>query len=101
MGINYDDLKQRMSYFQSVLSKLQRKMDGYKFPVYSTDFCPRNETEWNKRSSLFNCTGEDSTYACFPNDDITQLIEFCYPLQIIAIPPGKNNYEIYWKFISV
>ena len=78
-----------MSYFQSILSKLQRMMDGYTFPVYSTDFCPRNETEWNKRASVFNCTGEDSTYACFPNDDITQLIEFCYPLQIIAIPAGK------------
>ena len=45
-------------------------------------------------ASLFNCTGEDNTYACFPNDDITQLIEFCYPLQIISIPPGKNIYEI-------
>nr|XP_022292004.1 serine/threonine-protein phosphatase 6 regulatory ankyrin repeat subunit C-like [Crassostrea virginica] len=67
-------------------------MDGYKFPVYSTDFCPRNETEWNKRASVFNCTGEDSTYACFPNDDITQLIEFCYPLQIIAIPAGLCLY---------
>nr|XP_022293967.1 uncharacterized protein LOC111104356 isoform X1 [Crassostrea virginica] len=64
-----------------------RKIDGYKFPVYSTDVCPRNETEWNKRAAVFNCTGEDSTYACFPNDDITQLIEFCYPLQVIAIPP--------------
>ena len=70
-------------------------MDGYKFPVYTTNFCPRNETEWNKRSSLFNCTGEDNTYACFPNDDITQLIEFCYPLQIIAIPPGKNAFHMH------
>ena len=73
------------------LYKFQRKMDGYKFPVYSTNFCPRNETEWNKRASVFNCTGEVSTYACFPNDDITQLIEFCYPLPIIAIPKGKNK----------
>nr|XP_022302087.1 uncharacterized protein LOC111110046 [Crassostrea virginica] len=70
----------------AVLLICQRKLDGYKFPVYTTEFCPRNETEWNKRASVFNCTGEDSTYACFPNDDITQLIEFCYPLQIIAIP---------------
>lgn len=70
-------------------------MDGYKFPVYSTDVCPRNETEWNQRASVFNCTGEDSTYACFPNDDITQLIEFCYPLEIIAIPPGKKDYNMH------
>ena len=73
-------------------------MDGYKFPVYSTSFCPRNETEWNKRASVFNCTGEESTYACFPNDDITQLIEFCYPLEIIAIPPGKSDFNICYVF---
>nr|XP_022301167.1 uncharacterized protein LOC111109380 [Crassostrea virginica] len=65
-----------------------KQLDGYKFPVYTTEFCPRNETEWLERSSLFNCTGEDNTYACFPNDEITELIEFCYPLQVIAIPKG-------------
>ena len=73
-------------------------MDGYKFPVYTTEFCPRNETEWLEKSPLFNCTGEDNTYACFPNDDITELIEFCYPLQIIATPPGKRNCKL--GFIS-
>ena len=80
---------------------LQRKLDGYKFPVYTTEVCPRNETEWLERSSLFNCTGEDNTYACFPNDDITELIEFCYPLQIIAIPPGKINCELGFYFRSI
>ena len=73
-------------------------LDGYKFPVYTTEFCPRNESEWLERSSLFNCTGDDNTYACFPNDDITELIEFCYPLQIIAITRGKRNFEL--GFIS-
>ena len=73
---------------------MQRKLSGYKFPVYTVEFCPRNETEWLERSSIFNCTGEDSTYACFPNDEITELIEFCYPLQIIAIPPGKRNCKL-------
>ena len=73
------------------LIKLQKKLDGYKFPVYSTKLCPRNETEWKERSSKFNCTGEDVTYACFPNDDVTELVEFCYPLAIIAIPKGKTN----------
>ena len=72
--------------------KIQRKLSGYKFPV--AEFCPRNETEWLERSSLFNCMGEDTTYACFPNDEITELIECCYPLQIIAIPSGKRNCEL-------
>ena len=67
---------------------------------YTTEFCPRNETEWLERSYLFNCTGEDNTYACFPNDAITELIEFCYPLQIIAIPPGKRKYELGFYFRS-
>nr|XP_022300115.1 uncharacterized protein LOC111108482 isoform X4 [Crassostrea virginica] len=74
----------------SFLSYECERLNGYKFPVYSTNFCPRNETEWMERSSKFNCTGEDITYACFPNDDITELIEFCYPLGIIAIPPEGN-----------
>ena len=73
---------------------LQRKLDGYKFPVYTTDNCPRNKTEWNQRSSNFNCT-MGSAYACFPNDDITELIEFCYPLALIAIPRGKHSQNLF------
>uniref|UniRef100_A0A8B8E6G0 Poly [ADP-ribose] polymerase n=1 Tax=Crassostrea virginica TaxID=6565 RepID=A0A8B8E6G0_CRAVI len=61
-----------------------RKLTEYTFPVYTTEFCPRNEKEWNMRSSAFNCP-EEHSYACFPNENITVLIEFCYPLSIIAI----------------
>lgn len=63
-------------------------LDGYKFPVYTTDFCPKNEIEWKKRSSAFNCPKKTS-YACLPNDDITILLEFCYPLENIAIHEGE------------
>nr|XP_022290661.1 uncharacterized protein LOC111102281 isoform X2 [Crassostrea virginica] len=63
------------------------KLEGYKFSVHTTEFCPRNRTEWNKRSSVFNCSRE-STYACFPNDNISELIEFCYPMEKIAISRG-------------
>lgn len=73
-------------------------MEGYKFPVYATKVCPRNETEWNKRSSVLNCT-RDSMYACFPNDDITELIEFCYPMEIIAIPRGKQFKRAHWNLL--
>ena len=68
--------------------KLQRKLDGFPFPVYTTEFCPKNKTEWEARSAAFNCN-EDSSYACLPNENITGLLEFCYPQQIIPIQGGK------------
>ena len=67
----------------------QRKLDGYKFPVYTTKSCPKNVIDWNKTSSTLNCSKE-SSYACFPNNEITELIEFCYPLRNIIIPEGSE-----------
>ncbi|XP_078310352.1 uncharacterized protein LOC111135873 isoform X2 [Crassostrea virginica] len=64
-----------------------RELKGYKFPVYTTETCPRNETEWNERSAVFFCRGE-SSYACLPNENITELLEFCYPLEVISIHQG-------------
>ena len=78
--------------------KLQRKLDGYKFPVYTTEFCPRNKTEWEARSSEFNCN-EDSSYACLPNENITELLQFCYPLQIISIEKGKVQHTLICLFV--
>ncbi|XP_052692497.1 uncharacterized protein LOC128170765 [Crassostrea angulata] len=54
-----------------------RKLEGYKFPVYSTELCPRNQTEWNERSVALNCTDKNG-YLCLPNENITELLEFCY-----------------------
>ena len=68
--------------------QLQSKLDGYKFPVWTTNSCPRNETEWNDRSSFFKCNYE-SSYACLPNENFTELLEFCYPAQVISIQKGK------------
>lgn len=64
-----------------------RKIDGYKFPVYSTAHCPRNETEWNERSSALNCT-ESNGYTCLPNHIFTELLEFCYTEPLIWIQKG-------------
>lgn len=64
-----------------------RKLDGYKFPVYSTKHCPRNKTEWNQRSSAINCT-KDNGYVCLPNENITELLEFCYTYTFILIQEG-------------
>lgn len=67
----------------------QRKLDGYKFPVYSTQFCPRNESEWNKRSSTLNCN-KTNGYTCLPNQQFTELLEFCYTQPRILIEKGKQ-----------
>ena len=75
--------------FKCVSGKLQRKLDGFPFPVYTTQSCPRNKTEWEARSSEFNCNTDNSSYACLPNENITELLEFCYPQQVINIQKGK------------
>lgn len=67
----------------------QRKLDGYEFPVYSTPFCPRNTTEWSERSSYLNCT-ESNGYTCLPNENFTELLEFCYRYPFILIEEGNN-----------
>ncbi|XP_078312653.1 uncharacterized protein LOC111135836 [Crassostrea virginica] len=64
-----------------------KRLDDYEFPVYRTEFCPENRTEWRKRSSAFNCT-EDTLYSCFPNENLTMLLEFCYPAFNIPIEEG-------------
>lgn len=58
------------------------------FPVYSTEFCPRNEREWNKRSSALNCN-ETYGYMCLPNEKLTELLEFCYTQRLEWIEEGK------------
>lgn len=55
----------------------QKKLNGYAFPVYTTDMCPRDKTEWDKRSSAINCT-KNNGYICIPNENRTALLEFCY-----------------------
>lgn len=61
-----------------------KKLNGYKFPVYSIKFCPRNQKEWNQRSSAINCT-ENNGYLCLPNENFTELLEFCYQYPFILI----------------
>ena len=76
-------------YNKNVCHHLQKRLNGYKFPVYTTDFCPENRTEWKKRSAAFNCTKE-TLYSCFPNENLTMLLEFCYPAINIPIEEGNT-----------
>lgn len=62
-------------------------LDGYAFPVYKTKFCPRNQKDWNERSSALNCT-ERNAFLCLPNENLTQLLEFCYSDSKIRIQEG-------------
>ncbi|XP_052695776.1 uncharacterized protein LOC128174205 [Crassostrea angulata] len=64
-----------------------RKLDGFEFPVYSTEYCPRNETEWEERSTAINCSDKNG-YVCLPNKNITELLEFCYTIPFIWIEEG-------------
>ncbi|XP_065925455.1 uncharacterized protein [Magallana gigas] len=75
----------------SLLLSECKELDGYQFPVYSTQFCPRNRTEWNERSSAINCT-EENGYLCFPNEKFTQLLEFCHTARFIWIQEGYCLY---------
>ena len=70
-----------------LINFLQRYIHGFNYPAYTTDFCPRSKNEWDERSAKLGCT-EEKSYACFPNEEFTQLLEFCYPLPRISIPQG-------------
>lgn len=72
-----------------ISSNFQRELEGYMFPVYSTPFCPRNESEWNKKSSALNCS-EKRGYTCLPNQQLTELLEFCYTEPRIWVEAGKQ-----------
>lgn len=68
----------------TILCSNGKQLNGYEFPVYSTEVCPRNQTEWNARSSAINCT-ENNGYMCIPNRELTKLLEFCYIHRFIWI----------------
>lgn len=79
-------------FFSSIILLITcKRLKGNKFPVYSTGFCPRNESEWNKRALALNCN-ETNGYTCLPNEKFTELLEFCYTDPFIWIQEGKCLY---------
>lgn len=88
MYINIDMNKDL--HFILYFNYFQKKLDVCTFQVNSTDFCPSNETEWNKRSSKMNCS-ETNAYMCVPNERFSQLVEFCYDRRAILIFKGKDK----------
>lgn len=79
--------------FLPIHESVLEKLDGYKFPVYSAQFCPRNATEWKTRSTMLNCT-EKNAYTCLPNEHFTQLLQFCYTDPHIIVEEGLCLYLI-------
>uniref|UniRef100_A0A8W8NY75 Novel STAND NTPase 3 domain-containing protein n=4 Tax=Magallana gigas TaxID=29159 RepID=A0A8W8NY75_MAGGI len=76
-----------------------RKLEGYEFPVFSTESCPQNHAEWNERSSIINCT-QSNGYTCLPNENFTELLEFCYVYPRILITKGICLY-LYKRYSRV
>lgn len=77
-------------YFIKVIPDIffQENQEDCSFPVYPTEFCPSNKTEWDKRSSDMNCN-ETNSYMCVPNEKFTELLEFCYKHPRMLIVQGK------------
>lgn len=69
---------------------MKKTLDGYQFPVFKTESCPRNEIEWTGRSSVLNCT-KSNGYMCMPSEKFTTLLEFCYKHNKLVIPKGKKK----------
>lgn len=62
-------------------------LDGYQFRVYTTNICPRNQAERENRLSALHCT-DFNAYMCVPNENFTELLEFCYSSYKISIQSG-------------
>lgn len=72
-------------FFSVILINECKILDGYEFPVYSADFCPRNRNEMEERSSAISCK-ESDYYMCIPDEKFINLLEFCYVQSSFTVP---------------
>lgn len=70
-----------------IVNSTSKPLDGYQFPVFQTESCPRNEIEWTGRSSVLNCT-KSNGYMCMPSENFTTLLEFCYSQDKLVVENG-------------
>ncbi|XP_062603602.1 uncharacterized protein LOC134265408, partial [Saccostrea cucullata] len=61
-----------------VLTAKEDVLSDYSFPVYTTERCPRDKSEWDAASTRLHCN-DSHGYHCVPDKTFTSLIEFCYP----------------------
>ena len=60
--------------------------------------CPKNRSEWQKRSSFFNCSYKEP-YVCLPDETFTNVVERCH--KIMGMEKGEkiaNTWHIYISF---
>lgn len=43
-----------------------------------------------QRSNATNCN-KNNMYMCIPDENLTSLLEFCYPYPPIPVPKGENS----------
>nr|XP_022303401.1 uncharacterized protein LOC111110996 isoform X2 [Crassostrea virginica] len=55
--------------------------------AYNTSSCPKNESEWKKRSDALKCNKTNS-YMCLADDTLSELLEFCISFHPIGIRQG-------------
>lgn len=77
----------------NLFSSLYVLLKEYKFPVYTLGSCPKNNFEWKTRSARLNCTNRNG-YMCLPDENITNLIEFCYSGPAVAVPKGEKHIRL-------
>lgn len=68
----------------------QKKLEGYEFLVFLIEFCLRNQIEWNKRLFVINCN-KINGYMCVFNNNLNQLLEFCYEMFVIMMIKGNRG----------
>lgn len=58
--------------------------------VHKTASCPTNHSEWLSRSASIQCTS-DKGYMCVPDENLMELIEFCYNFRHAGIKKGGGK----------
>lgn len=72
------------------LALFQRPLDGYAFPVFTTEFCPRDIKEFGERSKFLSCT-QERAYRCIFSENKTKFVELCYRPSRRHIEIGKKK----------
>lgn len=60
---------------------------------YNTSSCPKNESEWKRRSDALNCN-ETNSYMCLADDRLSELLELCIDFHPIGIRQGEQASQI-------
>lgn len=77
-------------FFNLFISNKNSQQNGYDFSVYTTESCPKNQTDISKRSFALNCNG-NKNYLCVPNQNFTKLLEICYIESITDTLQGETK----------